>query len=554
MKLRDWFSKLPPDVPPAPPLPKRKRTAKKKPAKRAKNTPAPSATPTAPVGFFSTDLAQFPERKKAIDTSMRKTFQRPLTEARVVSPSGEAVAMDSSGTNVSTNLVNTLKGAFTDNNGIPEAQVGWYGSQGFIGYQFCAMLAQNWLIDKVCTMPARDAVRMGWDINILEEDGLDEATAADALRELKKADKRYKLKKNIIQFSRFNRIFGIRHALTVVDSADPDYYAKPFNPDGITPGSYRGISQIDPYWIAPLLSVESASNPAAINFYEPEWWLINGKRVHHTHLIIASTGEVADLLKPSYLYGGVSVPQKIYERVYGAERTSNEAPLLAMTKRMTVLSVDMTEAMADQAGFEQKIQQWVYLQNNYGIKAIGGDEQVQQFDTSLADLDAVIMTQYQLVAAAGEVPGTKLMGTQPKGFSSTGEYEESSYHESLESEQELTMTPLMDRHYECVIRSDIMPKLGLAKPFHTEISWAPLDSPTAKEVADVNLTRAQTGAVLITSGAISGEDERNRLINDPDSGYNGLAQLQPEDPMEALLGEEVPDGDQPDADPEALEQ
>lgn len=45
---------------------------------------------------------------------------------------------------------------------VNEAQLGFYAAGSiFIGYQACAMLATNWLIDKACNMPARDAVRNG---------------------------------------------------------------------------------------------------------------------------------------------------------------------------------------------------------------------------------------------------------------------------------------------------------------------------------------------------------------------------------------------------------
>ena len=47
-----------------------------------------------------------------------------------------------------------------------------------------------------------------------------------------------------------------------------------------------------------------------------------------------------DTLKPSYNYGGIPLPQLIYERVYAAERTANEAPQLALSKRTSVLKVN----------------------------------------------------------------------------------------------------------------------------------------------------------------------------------------------------------------------
>ena len=59
---------------------------------------------------------------------------------------------------------------------------------------------------------------------------------------------------------------------------------------------YKGISQIDPYWITPELGGDAASNPAAVDFYEPTWWRINAKRVHRTHLVIFRNGNLPDVV------------------------------------------------------------------------------------------------------------------------------------------------------------------------------------------------------------------------------------------------------------------
>lgn len=46
---------------------------------------------------------------------------------------------------------------------VNEAQLGFYAAGSiFIGYQACAMPTTNWLIDKACNIPARDAVRTGY--------------------------------------------------------------------------------------------------------------------------------------------------------------------------------------------------------------------------------------------------------------------------------------------------------------------------------------------------------------------------------------------------------
>ncbi len=475
---------------------------------------------------FSTDFVPPESISQRIETLWQHNFRNAITpEVRAAMDSAEkspSFAMD--------NQLN-LKAPYYGNDIIPAGQLAWYANQTFLGYQICSMLSQQWLISKCCLMPAEDAVRNGYEITVNDGQDID----SEILDEMRNLDVKYDVNKNLIQYVQMARIFGIRIAMFKVESDDPEYYYNPFNIDGVTPGSYKGISQIDPYWITPQLDQESAGDPASIHFYEPTWWNIAGKLVHRTHLIIYRTEEVPDILKPTYVYGGIPIPQKIAERVYAAERTANEAPMLALTKRTDVINVDLAQALANEPGqsgggpgFFQRIQQWVFNRDNYGVKILGLDEKMEQFDTSLADLDAVIMTQYQLVAAAANVPAVKLLGTSPKGFNATGEFEEANYHEMLESIQAHALTALVERHHALLIQSEILPKFSIA-PFNTTVSWKPVDAMTAKELAELNKMKAETGNLLMQAGAVDGSDERQRIITDPESGYTGLVDTIPEE-------------------------
>ena len=396
---------------------------------------------------------------------------------------------------------------------VPEQLMNWYVSQSFIGYQACALIAQQWLVDKACSMAGEDAVRNGWTLKAMsEDDELDDETSDMLTRH----DEEFKLTENLKQFSRFKNIFGIRVAIFEVDSDDPEYYAKPFNIDGVTLGSYKGISQVDPYWMMPMLTSESTSDPSSMHFYEPEFWIISGKKYHRSHLVIIRCPEPADILKPTYIFGGVPLTQRIYERVYAAERTANEAPLLAMNKRTTAIHVDTEKAVLNEDKFIEKLKFWVKFRDNHAVKVLGKEETMEQFDTSLADFDAVIMNQFQLVAAIAETPATKILGTSPKGFSSTGEFEAVSYHEKLESVQKHDMSPMLDRHY-------LLSEKSLGLSVQIQHVWEAVDSMTAVQRADLNLKRAQTGDALVGSGAISSDEERNRIRDDKHSGYNRLS-------------------------------
>lgn len=493
-----------------------------------KKKPEPIAEPPKkerPRQFFSTEDLNTSTHER-IEQLWEQNFGKSV-HPNIAQDSKKAVtmAMDNH---------SNIKSSFYGNDILPPQQVLWYANQTFIGYQMCALLSQQWLISKACLMPAKDATRNGYEITVNDGSEID----PEILDEIRKADVRYKLNHNLIQFVQMGRVFGIRVAMFVVESDDPEYYSNPFNPDGVTEGSYRGISQIDPYWITPQLDTEASANPAAIGFYEPTWWNINGQLVHKTHLIIYRTEEVSDILKPTYIFGGIPIPQKIYERVYAAEKTANEAPMLALTKRTDVIKVDLPQAEMFPEKIKKRLDEFVITRDNYGVKTIGLDDEMMQFDTSLTDLDAVIMTQYQLVAAAANVPSVKLLGTPPKGFNATGEFEEANYHEELESIQSHDLTPLIERHHLLLIRSEISPKFGIA-PFNTTISWHELDAMTTKEQAELNKLKAETGVLLVNSGAIDGQDERDRITNDPKSGYVGLETEAPEpedDPFEDAPG------------------
>lgn len=473
-------------------------------------------------GMFSTDNRDARDPDKVSNMFANKLMD--LADQHPVLRNAEGRAMDSIDGDEG---VMALKSAYAQGQpNINDAITGWFLHGGFIGHQLAGLVAQNWLIDRCCLLPARDAVRHGFKVHTADGDPID---VPDVLKLLKRADKKFKLHQNLKEFIYKGKVFGVRVAFFKIKSTDPLFYEYPFNLESVTPNSYEGIVQVDPYWCAPELNEAAASQPDSMHFYEPTWWLINGKRYHRSHLIIYREGDVADILKPSYQYGGIPLPQKIMERVYAAERTANEAPQLAVSKRTTYVKTDLEDVVMGGPKMVEGLQIAAELADNFQKIMIDKQDDVIQFDTALADLDITIMTQYQLVAATAGVPGTKLLMTQPKGFSATGEFDEAMYHEELESTQE-SATPLVERHHQIAMRSYVTPIMRQSDPafddIDTSISWNPLDSPTGKEYAEINLIKAQTDLALVQAGAIDYVDARNRLIADENSEYAGIEEAE----------------------------
>ena len=398
--------------------------------------------------------------------------------------------------------------------GVGDMVTSWYSAQGFMGYQLMASLQQNWLVSKACSMPAEDAVRKGWELTL--NDGKD--LSPKQKDEIRALDKKYKIKENLIEYINFGRVFGVRCAIFLIDGID---YEKPFNINSVKPGSFTGISQVDPYWITPELSMEASSDTLNIDYYVPTWWRVSGMRIHKSHIMTFIPNPVADVLKPTYFFGGVSTVQQIYERVYSAERCADEVPQLIFTKRTNVMFADMEEVMANCEKVEKKLSMWAWIKDNFGIKLLGEEERYEQYDTSLSDLSANVTDQYKLVASAAGVPASKLLesSVDSAALSSDGSYMSENYREDLESIQSDHLTPFLDRYYQLLIKSEKDMDLDGA---NLTVKWNELDALTEEQRANVNLTNSQTDLNLRNAGGIDGEMIYNRVVGDPNSGYEAV--------------------------------
>lgn len=459
---------------------------------------------------------------------LSRSIQRTLKDFKPVNAKGQAMDAASVG--------GSLKNVFGVSNYADDIIFTHFAQQGFIGYQACALLSQNWIINNACSVPCEDAIRPGYEVNLNQNAEHDDPDMLVKIKQI--SEQKFRISDIARNFARNNKIFGCALALPVVDGID---YSKPFNIDGVRRGAYKGISLIEPYWITPELDAEATSAPESLHFYEPTWWrLPNGRRIHRSHVIYITGDEVPDVLKPTYYFGGLPLTQQIYERVYASERVANEAPLMALTKRMLIADGNIEAYLMNEEEAEEKLRKLSYCRDNYGVFFKRPGDNVQQIDTSLTDFDALIMTQYQLVASIARMPATKLLKTTPKGFNATGEYEMKDYIQELQHIQDNQMKPLIDRNNLLVEKSEF----GLS--YELETKFNPVDMPTERELAEVRKIDADTDMVLINAGAISPEEARARIIANPNSGYNGLpAEMPHSDFMEEnFLDDETAAGEQ----------
>jgi hypothetical protein len=456
------------------------------------------------------NIKQKQKEEKYLKERLEEIFPRKISDIVAVDKAGNTINYAMDGMN---NALANPNNCYCLTNTIIDRM-----TTPFIGWSQCAIIAQNWLVSRALTIPANDAISAGWRINLIDDEEAEDIQEQNEkeyfIKQLAEDEKDFGIAEVCKKANYLKKCFGYCLVVPVVEGAD---MSKPFNLDGISKNSYKGLSVIEPMWITPQFD-ENSRNPLNKDFYEPSSYMVAGNNfaIHKSWVIKLINASVPDVLKPVYYWGGIPLTQMIFERVYCAERVANEAPMLAMSKRMYHIEGDLENAIANPELFNQRMNFFVENQDNFGVAVIPQDSNIGKMETSLTDFDQLIMTQYQLVSSIAQLPVTKLMKIQLKGFDSAGHYEQDDYNQTLIEIQENDYTKIIELHNKLICRS----KYGKDMKFN--IIFNEIDSPTAKESSEIRLLDAKRDVELVRIGILTREEVREKLRNDEDSLYNTI--------------------------------
>ena len=124
------------------------------------------------------------------------------------------------------------------------------------------------------------------------------------------------------------------------------------------------------------------------------------------------------------------------------------------------------------------------------------------------------------------MPSARLLETSPKGWQSTGSYEDRNYSKLQQSIQRQDYCPILDFHYRLLAKSEF----DLDKHYVT--NFDPIDTPTEKERAEIKELNSRTDMNYVNAGVISPDEVRSVLREDINSGYNTLSEEMEGEPVE----------------------
>lgn len=392
--------------------------------------------------------------------------------------------------------------------------------QVFLGYAYLAELSQRTEYRRAVEIIASELTRKWGTVKTTgDEDKTDKIKAIES--ELTRLDARGKFRQALM----YDGFFGRCHVFVDFGEStadDQEMRSELTHNDVKIHGKIEHLKVIDPIWMYP--ATYSAANPLADDFYRPRSWYVLGRQIHGSRWLEFVTRPVTDILKPAYMFGGLSLTQIMKPYVDNWLNTRQSVSDILQAFTVWGLKTDMS-SMLEGGGADEVIaraQAFNDFRNNKGLMVLDKEEEFFNVAAPLGSLDHLQAQAQEHMSAACGIPLIKYLGITPSGLNASSEGEIRSFYDTLHSIQEGCPTKNIQALLEVI-------QVSLFGEIDPEITWKwePLWQMDAMQEATIRKTEADTDAVLDGLGAISAEEIRKRLAADENSPYHGLDDVLP---------------------------
>lgn len=401
----------------------------------------------------------------------------------------------------------------------------WGNMDSFPGYPYLSMMAQKPEYRKMVGIIAEEMTRKWIKLKTVGDDD-----KSERIKQLYDALDRFHVRDKFREAAEHDGYFGGGQIYIDVLSPknvsawtdDNELQSKLFISEKKIPkGSLKGFQVIEPVWTYP--GVYNAQNPLSPDFYKPTEWFVMGKTVHASRMIDFVSRQVPDLLKASYNFRGLSLIQIAEPYVNNWLRTRDSVSDMIHSFSIPVIGTDMSQVLQG-GGAENllmRLMMFTQCRDNRGAFAKDNNkeqpETVEFVNAPLSGLDMLQAQAQEQMASVSSIPLVKLLGITPNGLNASSDGEIRVFYDYIHSlQQSIFKTPL-----KRVLDVIQLSEFGDIDP-DIYFEFEPLYEMSAKEKAEIRKIDADADAVYITAGALSANEVREKIADDPDSPYHSL--------------------------------
>lgn len=300
----------------------------------------------------------------------------------------------------------------------------------------------DWAAKKIVSIPVEDMLRDGWKYEGLADDQASLLiTLQDSLSALEQ----------IRQAMRLERLVGgCVIFMGIVDGQDDP--SKAVNYAALQKGCLKFLNVI------PRTRVTNTSldyDPLSPTYGRPLTYWVNGVQVHESRLLLFKGDpllQVPDstIMPPQWTRNdgfGVSVLMPLLDDLTRATGSRQAAYQLVQRASVFLFQTDTmdlsstTEGQAQMAKMQNIINQINLFRGAVVDTQPGQASPITTISPSFGSVPELVMTFLQVLAAAGDIPGSRFFSQAPGGLNAPGDTELENYYGRLESQQEQDLRP-----------------------------------------------------------------------------------------------------------------
>jgi phage-related protein (TIGR01555 family) len=385
----------------------------------------------------------------------------------------------------------------------------------FLGYPMLSNIAQDPLIRSGIEVIVDDMTRKFIDLTSKGENDL-----STSIAELESDLQSFRIK------SIFNRALATTGyqggCLVYVDVGELDDEEKktPLYLDAATfkKGSFRGLRIIEPINLYP--GRYDTLDPTSEDYFNPETWFVLGKEYHRSRFLYFAQNEVPLILKPLYNFFGISLAQQVLEYVQNFTENRRSAQRLLNKFSLTIWRTDMSQFLSggDCNSLTQRVKYFNAQRSNDGTVLLDKEtEEMEQINTPLSGVTDIVSMSLDLAPVILGISKDKYFGDLPKGLNASSEGTNRIYYDKIQSLNE----KICYDNVEKVLKILQLNRYGEIDD-NISFQFAPLWEMDERERAEINKVKADTAAVYLDRGALSAEEVRGALADNPDSGFSNI--------------------------------
>lgn len=319
-------------------------------------------------------------------------------------------------------------------------------------------------------------------------------------------EERLRVRDRVRQALKHARLFG-GSALIMHDGTKD--LSKPLEVGRIGKGDLKALVVASRAELIPLVNNSFVQEPTDPHYGLPEVWTYTPRKfaargavqVHHSRLVLLAHGDQIDDGISREWWWGESALQPALSAIADASGARSAATHLMQEANVDVVRTQgLLNRMETAAGREQLLKAAFLMKtskSNFGLLMLDREQEYSRNAYSFGGVKDIIEIQHALVAAAADIPITRLLGRSPAGMNATGESDLINYYAMLTALQESMLSPCMAALDEALILS----ALG-NKPKGLWYDWRRPDALTEEQRVKHAETRAKTVKEYAATGLI----------------------------------------------------